>query len=315
MTEKDNEKIIEKRKELIFLYSVKDANPNGDPDDENRPRTDLNGYNIVSDVRLKRTIRDYLIDNGESVIIRRKYTNENKVKNIEGLITDFLQKEITREKILDKIPKEFIDVRLFGLMAAVENASCAITGPVQFAIGKSLNIPDISTHSITSVMAAGTGKGGGAMGSFHVVDYSLIAFEGVVCPNLAKISKLTHSDVCKLFKAIWMGTKTINTRSKFNHIPQLLISVNSNNSEFLIGDLAYRLKIDGEKPNFRIKLDDFISRISKFAEDGKSQIESISYCQDPDLILSFDGKEDTFENIIAKIKIPVEKMTFNCGAK
>jgi CRISPR-associated protein Csh2 len=55
--------IISNRAELLFLYDVKDANPNGDPLDENKPRIDEEtGVNIVTDVRLKRTIRDYLHD-------------------------------------------------------------------------------------------------------------------------------------------------------------------------------------------------------------------------------------------------------------
>jgi CRISPR-associated protein Csh2 len=56
-------KVVDNRSEILFLYDVTDANPNGDPMDENRPRIDEEtGVNIVTDVRLKRTIRDYLRD-------------------------------------------------------------------------------------------------------------------------------------------------------------------------------------------------------------------------------------------------------------
>ena len=52
---------LKTRSEILFLYDVKDANPNGDPLDENKPRIDEEtGINLVTDVRLKRTIRDYL---------------------------------------------------------------------------------------------------------------------------------------------------------------------------------------------------------------------------------------------------------------
>lgn len=55
--------LVKNRSEILFLYDVTDANPNGDPVDENRPRIDEEtGVNIVTDVRLKRTIRDYLIN-------------------------------------------------------------------------------------------------------------------------------------------------------------------------------------------------------------------------------------------------------------
>jgi CRISPR-associated protein Csh2 len=302
-------KTIEKRRELIFLYSVKDANPNGDPDDENRPRTDINGYNIVSDVRLKRTIRDYLIDKKESILIKREFSDDDEIKNMSDLITDTLDDKPTRDKILNEIPKKYLDVRLFGLTATVADANCSITGPVQFSIGKSLNVPNINTHAITSVMSAGEKKGGGAMGTFHVVDYSLIAFEGVVCPNLARFTDLSLEDLEKLYRAMWWGTKTLNTRTKFNHLPQLLISVNSKNKEFLIGDLAYQLEIKGEAPNYTVVLDDFIERIKKFVTDNKAPIESVDYYQDPDLVLSYEENEDTFENIWpSDLKIPLNKM-------
>jgi CRISPR-associated protein Csh2 len=292
MTNEKQDEIIEKRRELVFLYSVKDANPNGDPDDENRPRTDINGYNIVSDVRLKRTIRDYLIEKDNSILVKREFNNEGEIQNMEDLITGKIGDKPSREDILKEIPEEFLDVRLFGLTAAVPDANCSITGPIQFSIGKSLNIPNINTHSITSVMSAGERKGGGAIGTFHVVDYSLIAFEGVICPNLAKYSKLSKADLKKFYKALWWGTKTLNTRTKFNHLPQLLISVKSKNREFLIGDLAYQLKIEGEAPNLTLILDDFITRIKKFInKTEENPIESIDYYQDPDLNLSINGKE------------------------
>ena len=55
--------IIKDRSEILFLYDIRDGNPNGDPMDENKPRIDEEtGVNIVTDVRLKRTIRDYLHD-------------------------------------------------------------------------------------------------------------------------------------------------------------------------------------------------------------------------------------------------------------
>lgn len=65
--------IIKDRSEILFLYDIRDGNPNGDPMDENKPRIDEEtGVNIVTDVRLKRTIRDYLHDfKGQEIFVRR----------------------------------------------------------------------------------------------------------------------------------------------------------------------------------------------------------------------------------------------------
>jgi CRISPR-associated protein Csh2 len=311
MSEND---LVKKRRELVFVYSVKNANPNGDPDDENRPRTDIEGYNIVSDVRLKRTIRDYLKEQGNQILVRREFTNEDEIKNMEDLIIQSLGDSPSRTTIYEKLPGEFIDVRLFGATAVVSGANCSLTGPVQFSIGKSLNIPTISTIPITSVMSAGEKKAGGAMGAFHIVDYSLIAFEGVICPHLAEFAKLTKEDLLKLFEGMWKGTKTLNTRTKFNHLPRLLLSFRANNEEFIIGDLAYKLKIDGESPDFTIILDDLFERIDKFRKIDALKLEAVEYNQDPEIKLSF---RDKLSNSFAELwqekfkDISIEKIQLN----
>ncbi len=69
---------ITTRTEILFVYDIADANPNGDPNDENRPRMDIEaGVAKVSDVRLKRTIRDYLHEYGEQEIFCREITKED----------------------------------------------------------------------------------------------------------------------------------------------------------------------------------------------------------------------------------------------
>ncbi|HPM03937.1 MAG TPA: type I CRISPR-associated protein Cas7, partial [Candidatus Cloacimonadota bacterium] len=84
--------IISKRTEILFIYDVKDANPNGDPSDENKPRIDEeSGINIVTDVRLKRTIRDYLYDyegfNGETekdIFVRQTTADKGGLNDGKG---------------------------------------------------------------------------------------------------------------------------------------------------------------------------------------------------------------------------------------
>jgi len=72
---------VEDRSELLFIYDLRDGNPNGDPLDENKPRIDEEtGVNIVTDVRLKRTIRDYLHDfKGKEIFVKELCTIERKV--------------------------------------------------------------------------------------------------------------------------------------------------------------------------------------------------------------------------------------------
>lgn len=307
---------ITKRKELVFLYDVTGANPNGDPDDENRPRRDGDGHNIVSDVRLKRTVRDYLINHGEKILIHRKLKPDGDIMNIEDLVTESLEdagKKVTRENILKEIPDIFLDVRLFGLTAAVSGANVSITGPVQFGIGRSLNIPENIELTITSTMSAGSRGAGGAMGSTKALDYSLLAFEGVVCPHSAKNQEVATSeeDLDTLYKAIWWGTKTLNTRTKFNHLPRLLLVFESKDEDYLVGGLARLLKNPTEEQTSAVEFEDLVTRVKDCLEqyDG---LEKLSYYEDPDLELFLEGTAyDDFASLwdASGVDVPAEQLS------
>jgi CRISPR-associated protein Csh2 len=100
-------KVVDNRSEILFLYDVTDANPNGDPMDENRPRIDEEtGVNIVTDVRLKRTIRDYLRDyrgkkiflQAEEVIEKDEVLLKAKGAKLEEEFREALKKEFEKER-------------------------------------------------------------------------------------------------------------------------------------------------------------------------------------------------------------------------
>jgi len=125
--------VIQNRSEILFLYDVTNANPNGDPVDENKPRIDEEtGINLVSDVRLKRTIRDYLYDYlGKEVFVREIRDDNGNLKTKEDRLKDFSSPQDLIEKC--------IDIRLFGATTAVKEQTMALTGPVQFKYGRSLH--------------------------------------------------------------------------------------------------------------------------------------------------------------------------------
>ena len=78
---------VTNRSEILFIYHVKDANPNGDPLDENKPRTDPDtGVATVTDVRIKRTIRDYWHQNlGEEILVRDTFSVDPKISTVAPL--------------------------------------------------------------------------------------------------------------------------------------------------------------------------------------------------------------------------------------
>ena len=304
--------IVDRRRELLFLYDVTDSNPNGDPDNENLPRMNLEGYNIVTDVRLKRTIRDYWLKTKQDnpnmqVLVRRKLNvKKGEILNMENLVYDALgmNAESNKVKLLLKIindlPKIFIDIRCFGAALTVKKANYSFTGPMQFAIGKSLNKPTISTHTITTTFAATEEKLAGTFGSFHIVDYSLLLFHGLLCEQNAKATEMTESDLINLFEGLWNGTKLLNTRSKFNHIPRLLLSVVSKEKEFQIGGIDRLVSLEDENgikqiTDAKIQLKSLIERL----EEYKDNIEKIELVTGDDLQLLIDNtKIDDLEKAL-----------------
>jgi len=312
---------IANRSEIVFLYDLKDANPNGDPLDENKPRIDEEtGINLVTDVRLKRTIRDYLYKfKGQEIFVREIETGERHIQDAKLRAEDFLLKDgdklskadfdisemknIIEENVLAKC----IDVRLFGLTLPIEKdsknkSSITHTGPVQFKMGRSL-------HRVFTKHFRGTGafasKKGAEQKTFREEDflpYSLICFYGIINENAAKETKLTEDDVELLLDGVWNGTKNLISRSKAGQVPRLLLKVNYSENNYHIGDLNNMLKLSLDVPEdeirdiSQVKLD--VTELVNALGKNKSMIRDIGYRIDERVRILCDGEEKTFEECL-----------------
>jgi len=290
---------INNRSELLFLYDVKDNNPNGDPLDGNKPRIDEEtGINIVTDVRLKRTIRDYLKDFKDKEIFVREIADEKgKIQDAKMRANDFLkdtenlankgfheQKEIIQKKILD----ECIDVKLFGATIPLDlkvdkknvTGSITLTGPVQFRMGRSLHKVELKYIKGTGAFAASAGKTQKTFREEYILPYSLIAFYGIINENAAKETSLSENDIKLLLEGMWNGTKNLISRSKAGHEPRLLLKIEYNENNYHIGDLDKMVKIETEKRDEEIRdiaevklnFDELMNRLKK-VESSVKQIE------------------------------------------
>lgn len=230
---------LKNRSEFLFIYDIKDSNPNGDPLDENKPRVDEEtGQIIVTDVRLKRTIRDYLhIVKGLDVFIIEMKDEKGELRTKEDRSADFKDDP---EEILNKC----IDMRLFGATTAIKKKTVTWIGPVQFKFGRSLHKVDGPIYiKGTTVMPSKEGKKQGTFREEWIVPYSLIAFYGVANEYAAKKTHLTEDDLDLMMEAIWNGTRDLITRSKFGQMPRLLLRiVYRENSDFYIGELDKLVK-------------------------------------------------------------------------
>lgn len=298
---------IKNRNEFLFLYDIKNGNPNGDPD-ENRPRIDnVTGKCYVTDVRLKRFIRDYLIQTeGEKSILVTKLGT--KTVNLTDRVTDSLtenQSEIKDGKIEGKalmnvLTSTFIDLRMFGSPLAFKSAppewgeTSKITGPIQINFGETLNQVEEINFNGTSIFrskgeADDSEQKQGTFTTYYAIPYGLIAFHGIINENSAATTGLSEEDLQKFKVALWKGVRessSANTRTKKGQQPRLLLNIvykemiliKENDeekkvpTEYHIGALEEKVIL---KPTSDIKEDVNIRKIGEYTLDFTRLTQSI----------------------------------------
>lgn len=252
--------IYSKNSEILFIYDAKMCNPNGDPDDENKPRRDyLTSRNLVSDVRLKRYIRDYLESIGFEIFVSKI---EGKSVTADERLRIFFKNQ-GRDVNLNKLKEEdlkfilskLIDIRFFGATLPIKGSeesskgvSSNFTGPIQFSWGYSLNKVDlVESNSITSTFS-GKVEEYGTFGKDWRVYYSLISFYGIISGYRAIETQLSTDDVNIFDKAIINSIpKMASTRSKIGQIPRFYLRIEYKDKETFLGDLRSYVKLDKEE--------------------------------------------------------------------
>ena len=308
---KEDANILSGRREFLFLYDIKMGNPNGDPD-ENRPRVLPDGTHYVTDVRLKRFIRDFLKSRGQDILVDNI---EGRTTNLTGRVVDYLQKhgqkEANAEDLVGILLNAFVDARLFGSSFAfkaeeVKGESSreakwqpipkTMTGAVQINMGEVLHqAEEVDIHG-TSIFASGEEKTQGTFTTYFGLRYALIGFSGIANEHSAKISRLSDDDYELFLKAMWHGVRSAgNTRTKVGQIPYLLISIEyKKGEEFQFGRLHDYVKLQAvnKKPeklwalpaDYKIDLSTLIERIN----GQKARIEKIRYDKSSDIQLIED---------------------------
>lgn len=270
---------LARRSEFIFAYDTRMANPNGDPD-ENRPRIDpYSGKNLVTDYRLKRTIRDYLKTQGKGIFIREDLNSDGSRKTIEALAEPYItQNKKTKAVDKDKLIKEHIDVRLFGLMFLVKEIAFKSIGPVQFSIGQSLNkVQELEIRNTRIVPTKEDAKSG-TFGHKSILRYSFILFHGFLNQLPAREVNLSEEDVDDMMLAMWHGTNNLSTTSKFGQTSRLLVRIVYANDKAYMGNLDRGVsasKTEGVEDISEVGLD--IEKLLTMIAENKKQIAEVQY--------------------------------------
>ena len=216
--------VIKNRYEFVILFDVENGNPNGDPDAGNMPRVDPEtGYGLVTDVCLKRKIRNYVETAKENEKGYRIYIKDGVPLNRSDLeayadlgvdektIKEAKKKDSTLdERVRDFMCQNFYDIRTFGaVMTTFVKAAlnCGqVRGPVQLGFARSVEpvVPqEVTITRVAITTEADAEQKGTEMGRKHIIPYGLYRAEGYVSANLArKVTGFSEEDLALLWEAI-----------------------------------------------------------------------------------------------------------------
>ncbi|MDR3695603.1 type I CRISPR-associated protein Cas7 [Mucilaginibacter sp.] len=243
---------VTEKSEILFLYETKYNIPNGDPF-TGEPRYDEETKKaLVSDVRLKRYIRDNMYANGHPVYVinpdlDNKMTSGQRFKALYDVWPD---KNLS--------PRDFAltltDVRMFGGVMAIQQdkktkgkgkkndetgdtsdetnvtdgnvGAFNVTGPIQFAIlNPSLNSVNMMMNQRTSVLVSKEGNEQGSIATRYLIPYTIMQAHAWINPFNAKITKLTQDDVTLMFRSLWNEINSKNTTSKTDQSSLLILQI------------------------------------------------------------------------------------------
>lgn len=214
--------VIKNRYDFVILFDVENGNPNGDPDAGNMPRMDPEtGYGLITDVCLKRKIRNYVetLKEGapgfqiyikEGVPLNRSDNEAVQALGIEDIKNAKRSDPDIDQKLRNWMCKNFYDIRTFGAVMTtfVKNAlNCGqVRGPVQLSFARSIDpvVPQEVTITRVAITTEGDAeKKKTEMGQKHIIPYALYRAEGFVSANLArKTTGFSEEDLELLWQAI-----------------------------------------------------------------------------------------------------------------
>ena len=168
-----------------MTITVDNANPNGDPLAGNMPRTDSKGYGEMSDVSIKRKIRNRMQDLGNEIFVKSRDRTDDGFSSLEERYSSFFKASDSDEAVEKGFCEKWLDVRAFGQVVTYGKRSIGIRGPVSISIAKSLEPVEITTMQITRSTNSMKPKGKSSrsadtMGSKHVVEQGTYVINGAV---------------------------------------------------------------------------------------------------------------------------------------
>lgn len=192
--------------DFAVFFTVNKANPNGDPLNGNRPREDFEGYGELSDVCIKRKIRNRLQDMGEEIFVQSNDRANDGFKSLKERSDSIREKNENEETLAKKSCEKWIDVRSFGQVFAFkgDKLSVGVRGPVSVQTAVSVEPIEITTMQITKSVNSESkeGKASDTMGSKNRVEFGLYVIRGSINHQLAEKTGFSDEDAEKIKNAL-----------------------------------------------------------------------------------------------------------------
>ena len=199
--------MLEHKIDFMVTIEVREANVNGDPLSGNMPRTDAKGHGLISDVAIKRKIRNRMQDFGCPTFVQAGDRIEDEFHSLEKRFSSQFTSKDSDAEIEEKANQLWIDVRSFGQVFTYLKKSIGVRGPVSLNMAKSLEPIVISSLQITrstNGMEAKneSGRSSDTMGTKHFVDYGVYVIKGSINPNFAEKTGFSDEDAEVIKKAL-----------------------------------------------------------------------------------------------------------------
>lgn len=204
---------LSKKIDFAVIFTVEHANPNGDPLNANRPRIGYDGIGEVSDVCLKRKIRDRLMENGLNIFVQADDRKNDDATSLKARADRVLKGKMTRQESSELACRTWFDVRAFGQVFAFKAAknddagvSIGVRGPVTVQTAFSVAPVSISSTQITKSVNSEDTKDGkrssDTMGMKHRIDSGTYVFFGSMNPQLAEVTGFSDEDSEEIKKVL-----------------------------------------------------------------------------------------------------------------
>lgn len=207
--------VLDHKIDFAAIISVTKANPNGDPLNGNRPRQNYDGKGEMSDVCIKRKIRNRLQDMGDSIFVQSQDRTDDGFQSLrdradsnETLKKALVDKKskITSDEFASIACSEWTDVRSFGQVFAFKGSelSVGVRGPVSIQTAVSVEPVDVTSMQITKSVNSTTSdtKGSDTMGMKHFVEFGVYVLKGSINTQLAEKTGFTNEDAEKIKMAL-----------------------------------------------------------------------------------------------------------------